>query len=57
MQKSDPEVAYLHLITAGEVLANVHHPQNEDLLTTTSARSSIRFVNLFPMEKKSADAC
>jgi hypothetical protein len=30
--ESAPEVAYLHLITAGEILANVHHPQSEDLL-------------------------
>src|ERR1700730_1730117 len=28
----DPEIAYLHLITAGEILANVHHQQSEDLL-------------------------
>ena len=30
--EQDPEVGYLHLITAGEILANVHHPQSEDLL-------------------------
>jgi hypothetical protein len=30
--ESDPEVSYLHLVTSGEILANIHHPQNEDLL-------------------------
>lgn len=30
--ESDPEIAYLHLITAGEILANAHLPQNDDLL-------------------------
>jgi hypothetical protein len=30
--ESDPEVAYLHLITAGEILANTHCPESADLL-------------------------
>jgi hypothetical protein len=30
--ESDAEVAYLHLITAGEILANAHHPKSDDLL-------------------------
>ena len=30
--ENDSDVAYLNLITAGEILANGHHPQNEDLL-------------------------
>lgn len=30
--ESEPEIAYLHLITASEVLANAHHPRNDDLL-------------------------
>jgi len=30
--ESDPEVAYLHLITAGEILANTHHPESTDYL-------------------------
>jgi hypothetical protein len=28
----DPEVAYLHLITAGEILANAHRPESSDEL-------------------------
>lgn len=30
--EKDAEIAYLHLITAGEILANVHHPQSDDLI-------------------------
>jgi hypothetical protein len=30
--ESDPEVAYLHLITAGEILANAHRPESADEL-------------------------
>jgi len=30
--ESDAEVAYLHLITAGEILANTHRPESDDLL-------------------------
>jgi hypothetical protein len=30
--ESDPEVAYLHLITAGEILANAHRPESAEEL-------------------------
>lgn len=30
--ESDAEVAYLHLITAGEILSNAHRPPTEDML-------------------------
>ena len=33
--ESDPEIAYLHLITAGEILTNAHRPESVDYLDET----------------------
>ena len=54
--ESDPEIAYLHLITSGEILANVHHPQNEDLLDEDIRRVIDRVRGLVPNGEKDARA-
>jgi hypothetical protein len=52
--ESDPEVAYLHLITAGEILANTHHPEGTDYLDESVREIFDEIKQCVPNDNKKA---
>lgn len=46
--ETDPEVAYLHLITAGEILAEAHHYEAEETLDATTRQYLERIQSQTP---------
>lgn len=52
--ESDSETAYLNLITAGEILSNVHRPVDEDLLDNTVKEILARIRTSLPGGVKAA---